>query len=111
MNSTILGQPTFDDELLSPDIAHIEEMPHPLDQCDEFTSGKWVNMPLFNESGKRNDGIFRDFDAPSSATSLVAEVPYIAEIINRSFSKDHLIMARLRNVLDWSVIPIVISSS
>ncbi|MGW6704153.1 aspartyl/asparaginyl beta-hydroxylase domain-containing protein [Streptomyces sp. NPDC054956] len=91
--------------LLAADIARLEELPHPQDKYDEFTAGKWTNMPLLNVSGKRDDGVFRDADSAPKPTSLLDEVPHIADVVNRCFSQERLFMARLRNVVDWSIIP------
>ncbi|MEY9860741.1 hypothetical protein ABH935_006378 [Catenulispora sp. GAS73] len=104
MASALLGRLDLDNGRLAPDIAALGKMPQPPETYDEFTSGRWVNLPLMNASGCGSDGLFVA-GTKAVPTELLAEVPYIAEFISQNFSSDRLFMVRARDVTDWFILP------
>ncbi|MGW2185261.1 aspartyl/asparaginyl beta-hydroxylase domain-containing protein [Streptomyces sp. NPDC001719] len=105
MTSFILGKIGFDDAQLAADVAALRGMEKSKEAYDEFTSGFWKNVPLWNESGDARDGMFRDVDSPAKPTEYARLIPYLTEVIEENFAVGHLTMVRGRDIVDASMMP------
>jgi hypothetical protein len=105
MTSYILGRIEIDDVRMASDIAALRKLEKSRETYDEFTTGFWKNIPLWNESGNGADGIFRDARPPARPTEYAALVPYVSEMIEQNFAVEHLSMVRARDIVDSSMMP------
>ncbi|MBZ4319227.1 aspartyl/asparaginyl beta-hydroxylase domain-containing protein [Streptomyces huiliensis] len=105
MTSFILGKVDFDEVRLAADVAALRDLEKGKEAYDEFTSGFWKNVPLWNESGDARDGMFKDVDSPAKPTEHTAAVPYLTEVIGETFAVEHLTMVRGRDIVDASMMP------
>jgi hypothetical protein len=104
MASRLLGRLPLDDAGMSQDIIALSRMPHPPGLYDEFTSGRWVNLPLVNSSGDGADGLFQ-VGLHARPTELLRQVPHIQDLLTRHFARERLFMVRARDVTDWFILP------
>lgn len=89
---------------LGTDLATLEALDRPADLYDEFTIGSWVNHPLLNQSGTGNDSTFRD-GTGVRATPVLEQLPAVRALLDKYFHNERLMMARVRDVREWSIIP------
>ncbi|MEW2017831.1 aspartyl/asparaginyl beta-hydroxylase domain-containing protein [Rhodococcus sp. NPDC076796] len=108
MGSRPLGQIDLDATSLNADLetdlATLDALDRPADLYDEFTIGSWVNHPLLNQSGVEADSTFRD-GTGVRATPVLDQLPAIRAILDKYFHNERLMMARVRDVREWSIIP------
>ncbi|MFF4806236.1 aspartyl/asparaginyl beta-hydroxylase domain-containing protein [Streptomyces sp. NPDC001351] len=105
MTSRILGKLNLDDTRLAPEVATIRELPKGQEVYDEFTSGFWKNVPLWNDTGDGNDTLFREAASPARPTEHATKLPYLNEVIRNTFAVDRLDMVRGRDIVDASMMP------
>ncbi|GHH72894.1 L-proline cis-4-hydroxylase [Streptosporangium violaceochromogenes] len=106
MASRILGRIPLDDDRLAADLAALARMPAQMEPYEVFTTGRWVNHNLWNASGEGEDGFFYGHrQTPGRPTPLLAQTPYLGELLTTWFDTGLLTMVRARNVIEWSIIP------
>ncbi|MQS06020.1 aspartyl/asparaginyl beta-hydroxylase domain-containing protein [Streptomyces alkaliphilus] len=105
MTSFILGKIDFDIPRLAEDVAAVKTMRKGRETYDEFSSGFWKNVPLWNENGDGSDGLFRDFGLPARPTEYASHVPYLTEVLEERFNLRQLVMVRARDIVDASMMP------
>ena len=106
MASVILGRIPFDDERLAKDIARLSTMAIPQEPYQVFTTGTWLNLNLWNASGDHTDGFWYGHEQRRGRpTALLAEVPYLSEVLATHFNLQRMTMVRGRNVVEFSIIP------
>lgn len=106
MTSRILGRVALDDERLSKDLDRLELMPIPREPYQVFTTGKWLNLNLWNATGDHTDGFWYGHEQRAGRpTELLDELPYLKRLVTSTFNTDLLTMVRGRNVSEFSIIP------
>ncbi|MER5323776.1 aspartyl/asparaginyl beta-hydroxylase domain-containing protein [Streptosporangium roseum] len=106
MASRILGRLPLDEDRLAQDMARLAQAPAPQEPYEVFTTGRWVNLNLWNASGDDGDGFFNGHrQVAGRPTRLLGGVPYIGELLTTWFNTELLTMVRARNVVEWSIVP------
>lgn len=105
MRSRILGKVELDNERLQQDLRALADVPRIEEEYDEFSSGYWKNLSLWNSSGKSDDSMYKDIDGPAVPTAHAASAPYLDSLIRRVFNQEIIKMARARNLIDAMVVP------
>jgi len=105
MRSHILGKVEFDQTRLSADMAFIRNVPRIEEEYDEFSSGYWKNVSLWNASGDAEDTTYRDIQGGALQTDYGRKVPYIDELIRQVFDEKIIKMVRARNLIDAILMP------
>lgn len=105
MRSHILGKIDFDEERLSFDKAFIRSIPRIDEEYDEFSSGYWTNVSLWNASGEAEDTTYRDIPGAALRTDYGQQVPYLDELVSKIFDEQAIKMVRARNLIDAILFP------
>jgi hypothetical protein len=77
---------------------------HFSDAYSEFICGSWRSCMLWNRSGDADDTFLKDSDQPARATACGKQMPYVAEVLARTFRLEHLRYARLATLAPDSVL-------
>ena len=106
IHSRIIGQVALDDARLSADIATLLTFPFNSGYSD-YARGNpgWQNCVLMNESGDPSDIDFGGYDGEPEATPLLGQLPYLAELLARTWKMEHLLWARIFICEDGMLIP------
>jgi hypothetical protein len=105
VRSHIVGKIDLDKARLQHDLKALAQVPRVEEEYDEFSSGYWNNLSLWNSSGQADDSMYRDIDGPAVPTEHAARAPYLDELIRTVFDPNIVKMARSRNLIDALVIP------
>ncbi|KZB85460.1 L-proline cis-3-hydroxylase [Amycolatopsis regifaucium] len=105
MRSHIVGKVDLDKVRLQQDLEALAAIPRVEEEYDEFSSGYWKNLSLWNSSGEADDTMYRDIQGAAKPTAHAAKAPYLDELIRTVFDPQIVKMARARNLVDAMVIP------
>lgn len=105
MPSKIIGKLLMDDQLVKKELETIAQFPLLEEEYPEFGVGTWKNHSLWNKSGDYRDMLVQDYSTPVKITELGEKLPYINEIIHKTFDITHLKMVRARNLVNGLVFP------
>lgn len=105
MRSHILAQVELDDRRLQADLKTLADIPKIEEEYDEFSSGYWKNISLWNSSGNADDSMYTDLSGAAVPTPHAQSVPYLDELVRSVFDTQHIKMVRSRNLIDAMVIP------
>lgn len=102
----VLGRVDLDQTRLEIDLATIQNLPLNSGYSD-YSRGNpgWRNCVLANHSGDASEHVFGGHDQRAIATEHLARVPYVAELLDAVFNRDHLLWARLFICHDGMLIP------
>ncbi len=105
VRSHIVGKVELDKARLQHDLEALAAVPRVEEEYDEFSSGYWKNLSLWNSSGEADDTMYRDIQGSAKPTAHAAKAPYLDELIHTVFDSKIVKMARARNLVDAMVIP------
>lgn len=74
------------------------------DAYSEFICGEWRSCMLWNRSGDTDDNFLSDFDHPARVTAYGQQMPYLTEVVGRTFDLSRLRFARLAKLTPGSVL-------
>ena len=106
LHARVLGRVDLDHARLDADLAAIQNLPLNSGYSD-YSRGNpgWRNCVLANHSGDANDHVFEGHNQRAVATEHLAGLPYIAELLDTVFNRDHVLWARLFICHDGMLIP------
>lgn len=105
MRSHIVGKVDLDKDRLQHDLEALAAVPRVEEEYDEFSSGYWRNLSLWNSSGEADDTMYRDIRGAAKPTAHATRAPCLDELIRTVFDSKIVKMARSRNLVDAMVIP------
>jgi L-proline cis-4-hydroxylase len=107
MRTQLLGQLDIDETRLQNEIERSTEFRYK-EPYTEFVCGRpWKSCMLWAAGGEVGDNIITHYDTSKAAdvTEYGAQLPYLRELIERSFAVEHLTFARLAVMSDSVLIP------
>jgi hypothetical protein len=105
MRSHILAKIDLDKWRLERDVAALADIPKIQEEYDEFASGFWKNVSLWNSSGRADDSMYKDLPGVATPTPHNEHVPYLDEVVRSVFDTRIVKMVRARNLVDGMVVP------
>jgi hypothetical protein len=105
MHSKLLGQVSFDDQLLRQDIDKIFRFGDVKEEYSEYRFGSWKNFVLWNGTGRRQDTLFRGMQGGDIQTEFGRQLEHINSVIEENFHTERLKMVRINLLKDAILIP------
>ncbi|MEP3349591.1 MAG: aspartyl/asparaginyl beta-hydroxylase domain-containing protein [Marinomonas sp.] len=103
--SQIIGKLNLDQSKLVNEIKNLNNSSKISEEYDEFSSGYWENLTLWNHNGNDENTEYSNFSGSAKKTKKTKEYPYINSLINKNFKVENLKMARIRMLSDAVLIP------
>lgn len=107
MRTQLLGNLPIDQARLQQDLESSAESRF-LEPYSEFLCGKpWKSCTLWAAGKEAGDGVIKHYDTsrPRGFTEQADRLPYLRELIERSFATEHLVLARLAVISASVIIP------
>ena len=106
IHSRVIGHVSLDEPRLSADIETLLRFPFNRGYSD-YARGNpgWQNCVLMNHSGDPSHIEFGGYDGEAKPTPLLAELPYLAELLASTWKPEHLLWARIFMCEDGMLIP------
>jgi hypothetical protein len=107
MRTQRVGTLQIDQRRLLKELEKIDEFIFADAYSEYLCGGPWKSCMLWSASGKVGDGLVTNYDqdAPVAKTAYGEQLPYLSEIVERSFNLDHLRFARLAIISNSVIIP------
>ncbi|MEU4569787.1 aspartyl/asparaginyl beta-hydroxylase domain-containing protein [Micromonospora sp. NPDC023956] len=107
MQTQLIGRVDIDQERLRTDLAATRDFRFS-EPYIEFSIGRpWSSCMLWTHGGEVGDGVIAHYDPsrPSRPTPYGERLPYVTELIERTFDTEHLLFARLAVMSETVLMP------
>lgn len=107
MRTQRIGKLDIDQPRLLKELERIKEFKFSEAYSDYLCGGPWKSVMLWSSGGDSGDGFLTNYDGkkPSAWTSYAEQLPYLMEIIERSFNLQYLDFARIGMFSNSVIIP------
>lgn len=107
MRTQLLGRVDIDDDILQPELKRAAEF-HYHEPYTEFLCGRpWKSCMLWAPDGESGDNVIAHYDDTKepSLTEDGKQLPYLFDVLDKSFALEHLTFARLAVMSDSVLVP------
>jgi hypothetical protein len=107
MRTCRIGKLDLDQPRLLKELERIVHFEYSTAYSDYLCGGPWKSCMLWAAGGNAGDGFITNYDGgkPSGRTEYAEQLPYLTEVIERSFNLKYLTFARLAVISNSVIIP------
>lgn len=107
MRTQRIGKLDIDQPRLLKDLERTKEFKFSDAYSDYLCGGPWKSVMLWSAGGDAGDGFLTNYDGgkPSAWTKYARELPYLMEVVERSFNLEYLNFARIGMFSNSVIIP------